>query len=266
MDKYKMIFSDIDGTILDSNHKVSKKTKDVVKKLGRMKIPFILVSARMPNGIRTVIKELEINSPIVAYSGALVLDEEGSTISERFIKLQQALEISHYIRNFFPGVCVSLYSEDIWFTEDSKNPWIIEEENITEVKSKQVESFSILGDIKVHKLLCMGNQYDIRDMEKALIDHFTGIKVYKSKSTYLEIMSVNASKSSAMKSLCEKYKTSMEETIAFGDNYNDIDMLESAGLGVAMGNALDEVKKVADKITFSNDEDGVYRFINDNRL
>ncbi len=261
MNNYKMIFSDIDGTILDSNHKVSNKTKEVVKKLEGKKVPFVLVSARMPKGIRTVIKELEINSPIVAYSGALVQDKEGVAISQHSIKRREAVEIAGYIRKEFPDVSISMYSNDYWLTDDVKNPWIVEEEKITAVKSEAVGSFREVKSKKIHKLLCMGNKSEIEALESSLVGRFAGIKVYKSKDTYLEIMNFKASKSKAMKILGDIYHISMKDTIAFGDNYNDIDMLQSAGLGVAMGNAPEDVKKAADIIALSNDEDGVFHVI-----
>ena len=83
------------------------------------------------------------------------------------------------------------------------------------------------------------------------------LNIYPSKPTYLEIMPSNASKTSAIEVLCKKFNIQRSEIIAMGDNYNDIDMIEFAGLGIAMGNAPDEVKQYADDITLSNDEDGV---------
>jgi Cof subfamily protein (haloacid dehalogenase superfamily) len=83
------------------------------------------------------------------------------------------------------------------------------------------------------------------------------LNIYPSKPTYLEIMPKMASKTSAIQVLQDKFGVHQSEIIAMGDNYNDIDMLAYAGLGIAMGNAPDEVRKQAKEITLTNDEDGV---------
>ena len=110
---------------------------------------------------------------------------------------------------------------------------------------------------EVHKVLCMGDKEDIAALEQQLVKEFPQIRIYRSKDTYLEIMSMKASKSDAIHMLKDHFHVKQEEIMAFGDNFNDIDMIRYAGLGVAMGNAADEVKEVADYITLSNEEDGV---------
>ena len=109
---------------------------------------------------------------------------------------------------------------------------------------------------EVHKVLCMGDKADIAALEQQLVKEFPQIRIYRSKDTYLEIMSMKASKSDAIHMLKDHFHVKQEETMAFGDNFNDIDMIRYAGLGVAMGNATDEVKEAADIITDINDNEG----------
>ena len=82
-------------------------------------------------------------------------------------------------------------------------------------------------------------------------------RIYKSQPTYLEVMNISASKSAAAAVLCERFGITARDVIAFGDNYNDVDMLKFAGMGVAMGNAPADVMQVADKISDTNDNDGL---------
>jgi len=103
----------------------------------------------------------------------------------------------------------------------------------------------------------MGPPEAINSLESELKNNHPDITVYKSKPTYLEIMAQNVLKSSAIAILIKARGVVKEEIVAIGDNYNDIDMLRFAGLGVAMGNAPDEVKSAADIVTLSNDEDGL---------
>lgn len=109
-----------------------------------------------------------------------------------------------------------------------------------------------------NKVLCMGdaNKIEVLDM-KIKTYHSNNLNIYPSKSTYLEIMPNNASKTSAIETLCKTFDIQKSEVIAIGDNYNDINMIEFAGLGIVMGNAPNQVKQYADYITSSNDEDGV---------
>ena len=90
MGKYKAVFSDIDGTLLDSKHTISPATKQKIQEIDREGIPFILVSARMPKGMIGIRDELGIRRPIVCYSGALVVDEKGETMFGRNIESHMA--------------------------------------------------------------------------------------------------------------------------------------------------------------------------------
>lgn len=111
-----------------------------------------------------------------------------------------------------------------------------------------------------HKILLMGTKSQI-DRARHLLQKGSGnnLSVTKSKPTYLEITNRQASKAFALSFLLKKYGLTAAQTIAFGDNHNDIEMLQLAGLGIAMANAPDDVKAGADFITTGNDEEGIKR-------
>jgi HAD superfamily hydrolase (TIGR01484 family) len=110
-----------------------------------------------------------------------------------------------------------------------------------------------------HKIMCMGPEAEISEMEKQLrAKHGKDIHVYCSRSTYLELAPKSISKASALKMLMQNvYSNSMDSVISFGDNYNDIEMLEASGLGIAVENARDDAKAVAKEITIKSIDDGV---------
>ena len=91
----------------------------------------------------------------------------------------------------------------------------------------------------------------------SLKEKFRGLKIYKSKDTYLEIMDESVSKSSAIQFLCDKMKIGLHQTVSFGDNYNDLDMLLLTGKGFAMANGAQGVLESIPTHTLSNDEDGI---------
>ena len=99
------------------------------------------------------------------------------------------------------------------------------------------------------------------EMERELGKNFSGLNVVRSSKILLEIMDKNISKDVGIKILLEHYGLSVENSVGFGDNFNDVEMLKFVGCGVAMGNAPEAVKKFADEITTSNEDDGIYNFL-----
>lgn len=255
--KYKVIFSDIDGTLLDTSHQIAEQTKEKIKEIDKQGIPFVLVSARMPKGMRGIRDELEIKRPMVCYSGALVVNERDEILYSVTLNKREVEELCKNIQKRTPTVSINLYSNDSWLVQDLEDVWVKQEMEITGVQAKQKSLNEQEVYHGVHKVLCMGSPSDIMELEQQLADRFPTIRIYRSKDTYLEIMSMEASKSGAVRRLEECFGVTKEETIAIGDGHNDIDMLEYAGLGIAMGNACKEVKEAADFVTGTNDSQGL---------
>jgi len=258
MKNFKMICLDIDGTLLNSKHEISKEVKDAINMAANERnIPVILVSARMPKGITFLQKELGIAQPIICYSGALILDKDNKTLSKEVIDVFNLEEI--YKLACENNIHVSLYKNDEWYIEEL-DYWAKQESEITNI-IPTVTDFKVLIEIwknegtGPNKILCMSDTNKITLLKEGTktID----LNIYPSKPTYLEIMPSKSSKTSAISILQKKFNVDKSEIIAMGDNYNDIDMLEYAGLGIAMGNAPEDVKKHADDVTLTNDEDGV---------
>ena len=255
--EYKAVFSDIDGTLLNTSHQIPEKTREKIMDMKRQGIPFVLVSARMPKGMTAIRDALGSRSPMICYSGALVVDENGRPIYSVALKEGEAQKICRAIPEITPDVSVNVYSNDRWMAEDLKEYWVDQEMKITGVRAEEVSFQDEEVMREVHKILCMGPADSITVLEKKLQERFPDIRIYKSKDTYLEIMSMKASKSDAVHMLEHVFGVTREEIIAFGDGHNDIDMIQYAGLGVAMGNASDEVKQAADYVTDINDREGL---------
>ena len=161
-------------------------------------------------------------------------------------------------------VHVSIYNNDEWFVP-AMDYWADREANNTKVKPAVRDLNDTLSAYKqsnkgAHKVMCMGPANEIAVLYDQLIRTLgDDIHVYKSKDTYLEIASRQISKRSAIETLLNhKYTThTWEQVIAFGDNYNDMEMLEAVGMGVAVGNAREEVLAIANHVTDGHKEDGV---------
>lgn len=270
----KLVFSDIDGTLLNSSHQISETTRQAVHCLSQKGVPFILVSARMPGSIFPLQRELGICDPLVCYGGALILgarksDAPRNVLFNISIETKTLLDIYDLACKRFPDVSVSAYSLDEWLVPAPDNAWIVQEQAIAGTPahlSHFVDDHMEKDFPSINKVLCMGPPPMIDSLEKALIDSKINAAFYKSKPSYLEIVDKSASKSSAANLLAEHDHIKREEIMAFGDNFNDIDLLRFAGVGVAMGNAPDEVKAAADMTTVSNDQDGIKIVLEENGL
>ncbi|MVX63823.1 Cof-type HAD-IIB family hydrolase [Clostridium chromiireducens] len=258
MKNFKMVCLDIDGTLLNSKHEITEKVKSTINVVANeKKIPVILVSARMPKGIKFLQKELGIEEPIICYSGALILDKDNDVLAKEFIDVSKLEEI--YKLTSKNNIHMSLYKDDEWYIEEL-DYWARQESEITNIIPNIINFKELIEKWKKdrlgpNKILCMSKPEEINFLKENIKG--INLNIYPSKPTYLEIMPTKASKTSAINCLQKKYNIDRSEIVTMGDNYNDIDMLEYAGIGVAMGNAPEEVKIHADDITLTNDENGV---------
>jgi len=257
-----IIFSDIDGTLLDSRHQMPEAIASAIRRIEAAGIPFVFVSARMPKSIRQIQATAGGKSPIIAYSGALAQDSAGRVLFEETIPAKTTVSVCELAEREFPNICVSLYGGDRWVTLDPKNLWIVEEASITGLYAERIVSWQeACKRIPVHKIFCMGMPSAVVRLQEAVSAAFPECDAYRSKDTYLEIVSNAASKAKALRQFCAEYQYPVRQSIAFGDYYNDLGMLKAAGTGVAMGNAPADVKAAADCVTESNDQEGVRRFL-----
>lgn len=256
---YKVVFSDIDGTLLSPEHKISDRTNQKIREMSNQGIPFVLVSARMPKGMREIRRELGSPRPMICYSGALVVDGKGQPVYSVTISPKEAYEICRRIHELEPAISVNIYSNDEWKVESLSNEWVMQEMAITNISAQEVDFTRKDAYHEVHKILCMGESRQIDYIEAVLKEEYPDVRIYKSKDTYLEIMAMEASKSNAIRILERYYNVTKEQVVAFGDGHNDIDMLKYAGLGVAMGNADNLVREAADIVTDTNDNEGLWK-------
>ena len=207
---YKAVFSDFDGTLLTSDHRILPKTLDAIQRITKQGIPFTPISARSPLGIWPYAKLIENYNIIVAFSGALILDK-----------------------------------------------------NATPIYSVQIDPYDESAVYSPHKIQIIGETDEVIAIEQILKEKFPHLSICRSHANFLEVMHKSATKGNAVRFLEDYFHVKMEECVAFGDNFNDLDMLESVGLGVAMGNAPDEIKQAANRVTTSHNDDGIALILNE---
>ena len=262
----KIAFTDIDGTLLNSEREVSEMLKEQVARITEQGVPFILISSRMPSAMTHIQKDLNIKDlPLICYNGGLVL-VDGEVVDDISIAptiLEDILEIN---RN--GKFHISLYNNDDWYVPEM-DFWAKREENNTKVTpivkpTKDVIDLWIREEKGAHKVMCMGDKEHIDYLYSELGRlHGDKLHLYRSKDTYIEIANKDISKLTGINELlaCKYPHLTLENCIAFGDNYNDIEMLEAVKLGVAVGNAKEEVLLIADAVSDTNKRDGVAKAI-----
>jgi len=263
----KLICSDIDGTLLNKERELSDKTIFEIKRMSPT--PFILISSRMPQAMTHLQKELNIlNLPMIAYNGGLILSD-GEIISSTEISHNSSERIYNFCKN--TSLHLSLYHYDQWYVPEM-DYWAQRESNNTKVLPTVQHIEVTLNNWHdenkgAHKIMVMGDANEI----DALVDFIkkdksTDVIAYRSKAEYLEIAHRSISKKTAINTLLSEQfpELQMKNVLAFGDNFNDIDMLKSVGKGVAVENAIEEVLAIADTVTSKNIEDGVANYLETN--
>lgn len=152
----------------------------------------------------------------------------------------------------------NLYSGDRWIVKDRQDLRVIREEEIVHARAEEGTVDALADTSEIGKILCMCSPEKICSIEEAVKKAFPELSVAKSSDTLLEIMPGGVTKRSAVIEACKLWKIPIEETVAFGDHYNDVEMLETVALPFLMGNAPQELKERFHNITDSNDEDGIY--------
>lgn len=259
---YKIIFSDIDGTLLNKDRELSALTVKVICELQK-EVPVVLISSRMPQAMRHLQDQLEIShQPLICYNGGLILvDNEIVSSTEIPLTTVEVLLNFNKKRNCH----ISLYHNEEWYVPDM-DFWAKREESNTKVNPKVLSPGEIIKKWKkenkgAHKIMCMGEEKQIDKIVEFLTKIFGHeLHLYRSKPTYLEIANKEVSKLTAINILLkDHFHLKLEEAIAFGDNYNDFEMLKAVGMAIAVENAKPEILEIAKETTLHCREDGVAR-------
>ena len=258
--KYKLVALDLDGTLKNSNNEITEKTREALIEIQKQGVKIVLASGRPTPGLRHEAKELELEKYcvyILSFNGARVVDvKTGETVYEQTLTIDEATRAYQRAKEFHLA-CMT-YEDAVIVTEDIDDEYVCVEARINDIKKKCVTSF--VDDLKdpIHKVLLTGKPEYVASIEEEFKQPFgETLSIYRSAPYFIEIMAKGIDKAASLDRLAQSLGIKQEEVIAFGDGFNDLSMIEYAGLGVAMDNAVEGVKERADVITKSNNEDGI---------
>ena len=284
---YKLIVIDLDGTMLDSYGQVTQNTKNAIKNAIEKGIDVVIASGRPIDSIKSIAKDIGSEKYFIAGNGALIYDiPKDEILYDKYMKKEKVLEIikiceensiSYNVYTDKTILAKSLkynvlyyYKENLKKPEDKRTHINIVENIYDYIQKMQEEKFlkiTICDDSKAIFQSIIRKLEQIKDIEILDVSHMSrkvieqGTEQIPIEYYYTEISSENVDKWYAIEFLMKKLQIQKEEIITIGDNSNDKKMIKEAGLGIAMGQSMPQLKEIADYITNSNTEEGVAKAI-----
>lgn len=261
---YKLIAVDMDGTLLKDDKTISEATVKAINKARAKGVKVVLASGRPIEGLNRYLEELDLISEedyVLSYNGAVVQNTATKKMISRTVLKGSDL---HYLHNLSKevGVNIHAFSTEQGLITPKMNKYTDVEATINGVSVLEREFESIDNEAEMIKIM-MIDEPEVLDaaiakLPKEVYEKYT---VVKSAPFFLEFLDKKANKGEGVEALANHLGLTKEQVICIGDAGNDLHMIQFAGLGVAMGNAFEEIKEIADYITKTNEEDGVAHVI-----
>ncbi|MDR2025187.1 MAG: Cof-type HAD-IIB family hydrolase [Hungatella sp.] len=261
---YRMIVLDLDGTLTDRNKKITPRTKEALFELKRQGGIIVLASGRPTYGVMPLARELELHESggyILSFNGGRIIDcRTGETVFARELPVSSNSRIIRMAKEH--GVNILTYEDDLIITPNAGDEYVEKESTINKLEVKEIQDMEAYVQFPVVKFLML-DEGDYLAMVEPKVKAALGrdYSVYRSEPYFLEILPKGVDKAASLERLLMKLGMGREEMIACGDGYNDLSMIQYAGLGVAMENAVLPVRLAADYVTLSNNDDGVAHVI-----
>ena len=258
--KYKLIVLDLDGTLTNSKKEISSRNRETLIRIQEQGIRLVLASGRPTYGIVPLANELRMNEFggfILSYNGGEIINWETKEMMYENVLPNEVVPVLYECARTNHLSILTYDGEEI-VTENSQDPYVQKEAFLNKMAIRETNDFLTDITLPVAKCLIVGDAGKLIPVESELCIRLQGkINVFRSEPYFLELVPQGIDKALSLSVLLENIGMTREEVIAIGDGYNDLSMIKFAGMGIAMGNAQEPVKKAADYITLTNDEDGV---------
>lgn len=262
--KYKMLVLDLDGTLTNNYKEITPRTKEALMQAQAKGIRVVLASGRPTYGITPIANELMLTNHggfILAFNGGKIIDYTSrETVFEQTIGKPEVEAL--YNAADKAGLAILTYQDYGIVTTQKDNNYVEHEAFINKLPVTQCDNFVEDLQYPINKCLIVGDPTPLHELELQLSkDLFGQVEVYRSAGFFLECVPPGVDKAKSLERLLAMVNIDKDDVIAVGDGFNDLSMIEYAGLGIAMDNAPGEVKSRANFVTSSNDEDGVAKVI-----
>ena len=255
MTRIALVVSDVDGTLLTKDKTLTDGARAAVRRLHEAGIGFTITSSRPTIGMRFLIEPLAIALPVGAFNGSCIVDPQLKVIEQHLIPASAAQKSLDVLDEF--GVDIWLFTSDLWLTRHGDGEYVLHEKHTIRADPTIVGDFApylsaackIVGSSADAALL----QRCEAAMQRALGAEATAVR---SQSYYLDITPPGCDKGTFVQTIANRQRISTDAVATIGDMQNDLAMFRNSGLSIAMGNATDDVKKLASHVTASNENEG----------
>jgi Cof subfamily protein (haloacid dehalogenase superfamily) len=258
---FRLVASDIDGTLIHTDGTLSERTLAVIDALP---VPFVLVTGRPVRWLRQLYDQMPEPVAAVCANGAVVYDPHTDEVLRADpLSVDLLLDVSKRLRDAVPDIALAVEVEDgrsFWYEEAWPLRWSGEHSSVRVLSTPEE-----LTSAPAVKLLARSATHDPAAFFELVSSTLGGMveSTHSSSSALVEISAAGVTKAAGLAWICRREGIDASEVVAFGDMPNDIPMLAWAGRAVAMGNAHPAVREVADEVTWTNDEDGVARYLSE---
>ena len=260
MENYEIIVLDLDGTLTNRDKVITPKTKKDLMEIQERGKKIVLASGRPTDGVMPLARELKLEkygSYILSFNGGMITNcRTGEVVFSRLLPVEANAKIIGLAEE--ERVTILTYDGHTLITNDAESPYSKLENKINSMEVRQIDDLKSYVTYPVPKFLMMDDG-DYLAMVEPRVKAAMGknFSIYRSEPFFLEILPRGIDKAQSLARLLEILGLDKERMIACGDGYNDLTMIKFAGLGVAMENAVLPVRKAADYITMSNNDDGI---------
>ena len=266
----KAIVMDVDGTLTNDKKEITPKTREVLLKAQKQGILLILASGRPTTGLVEMGKVLEMdknNGLFISYNGSKVVNfQTGEELFNEPLKLEDAKAVLEHMKKF--EIKPMIDKGDYMYVNDVYNCMIRfrgEPFNVIKYESRggnyklcEIDDLAAFVDYPLNKILTAGEPEYLQEHYIEMMEPFKDkLNCMFTGSFYFEFTAKDIDKAKALDTVLKPLEITADEVIAFGDGHNDISIIKYAGIGVAMENAVADLKEAADEITLSNEQDGI---------
>ena len=250
---YRLVAMDLDDTLLDTDKEVPEDTAQVLRRLHDHGIHIVISSGRMTTTQMAIASSFATDISYVSYNGSVVVFEDGKR-KEYDIPVEDIREVAAYcnVRRLF----MVIYHDDRIYTQVYDEALGSDPDTVN-ARSVEVVDFVRDDIFPSPKIVILAHPDKVPAITDDLMNRFPGFFITRSSPPVIEIMPKGVGKASGLSLVCEHLGVDRKDVVAFGDNYNDISMIEWAGMGVAVANSVDELKAVADRVSVGKRSAGV---------
>ena len=255
MSPLTLVVSDVDGTLVDKQKRLTPATADAVRRLEAAGAGFTIISARPRSGMMPIADTLGIDRPMAAFNGGIVFTRDGTVSEHHTINP----EVARGMIALAKGKAVDLwvFADDRWYASTDQGVHVEHERVASNQDPVVTGDFAHLLDAADKITFVSDDEALLADLHVRAAPWADRATVAQSQTYYLDVTAREANKGDGIVALAAAYGATLEQTAAIGDQFNDVPMLARAGYAIAMGNAPPKVQAVADEVTTANDADGV---------